>query len=227
MYKTFQLPIRSLFMCNFYIWSMNKILPLTMIFMFLVQSDLLSQDDFSDTDRGKINSEEILPYLQPGKMRMNLEMGSTLMYTGGLYHGLGTYISPGISYSVGSGFSLHSGLHLNMFSFVPEANLETSFHPAFTSALFYAGGSYKLTERVTLTGTAFKEMYRFSHEPANPMFKPVNYQGLLMGVDFILGENFFIQGQLEISNGFSPYRLYPSHPSGIRNNHPSGRSGLR
>lgn len=212
-------------MHNFYPFSLSKFLISVMVLFLTFSGNLLSQEESYVTDNS--DPKEIMPYLQPGKLRMNMEFGSMFMYSKGYGSVFGTFISPRITYPLGSRFSLHSGLKVNMFSHVAAGNFDNAGLPGFTSTLIYAGGSYKLSERVTLSGTGFKEINSFSHEHANPFFQPSNYKGLMMGVDWKLGENFFIQGQIEISNGASPFWFHPMNQPAFPGNHPFGRPGLR
>jgi hypothetical protein len=227
--KTFLKFNRYFSMHHFYPFSVNKFFLFVMVLFIASSGILLSQEqkEIPETDRKGVDPEEIMSYLESGKMRMNIEFGSMFMYSRGFGSGFGTFISPGISYPVGSRFSLHSGLKVNMFSHVTAGNFENAGLPGFTSTLIYAGGSYKLSERVSISGTGFKEISSFSTVQASSFFQPSNYKGLMMGVDWKLGENFFIQGQIEISNGASPFWFHPMNQPAFPRNHPFGRPGLR
>jgi hypothetical protein len=225
--KTFLKLNRCLTMNNLYPISVSKFFLLLLVLCLAFPAILRSQEEMTENVGDGIDPEEILPYLQPGKLKLNMEVGSMFMYSSGYGSVFGTFISPRITYPVGSRFSLHSGIKVNIFSHGAAGNFENVRLPGFTSSLFYAGGSYRLSDRVTISGAGFKEINSFSHAQANPFLQPSDYKGVMMGVDWKLGENFFIQGQIEISNGASPYWFHPMNQPLFPGNHPFGSPGLR
>jgi hypothetical protein len=207
-----------------YFQLVNRSFLLIVIFLFGFRSFLFTQEESPGTDLQRIEAEEILPYLQPGKLRMNMEFGSMFSYSKTFGSGVGTYIAPGIVYPVGKRFSVHSGLRYNTFyqGFAGD-NYDVALPGSF-SAMIYGGGTYRLSDRVTFSGTAFKEMNNYTHGQINPLFQSRDYKGLLMGVDLKFGENFFIQGQIEVSDGAKPYWLHQGNQSGFPQSRPFRRS---
>ena len=67
-------------------------------------------------------------------------------------------------------------------------------------------GDYRLSEKLTVSGTAYKQVDLFRLDHQNPSTRHFDYQGIIMGVNYQLGDNFFIHGEVEFSNGYN--RLY-------------------
>lgn len=171
------------------------------------------------TDDSEINHKEIADIIQKRKVRVNIEVGTTFGTTFGNGSYFGTYISPHVTVPVTNRFSLRTGGYF-LNSQALSNNNETSFYNPYnpfsnglTRTFVYVEGAYKLTENLTVTGAVYKEFNMFNKPPAGVVSGDYDYEGIIMGVDYKIGENVFIRGQVEFSNGRSPYNYSPFNRS--------------
>lgn len=157
---------------------------------------------------------DISSYLQKKKLSANIEFGTsfTSLRHGGSY--FSTYVAPQLQYRLNNKLSLHGGFE--MFNPMGEfgRNAERFADPFYgyglhPRSLIYAGGSYQLTQNIVLSGTAFREIRPFYNQDFRSPVIDNDYKGVIMGVDYKVGENMFIRGQVEISNGMAPYHYHP------------------
>jgi len=167
------------------------------------------------------NEDDIKSLIQKKKLKLNIELGTTFGTTFGNGSYFGTYLSPSISYPVSKRFTLSTGGYLLNTQGINQQS-EGVIYPynpfagSMTRTFLYIKGAYQLNENITLTGAAYKEFNVFNTPQPNTPGGNYNYEGFIMGVDYKLGDNVFIRGQVEISNGSSPYRYSPMHPASQR-----------
>ncbi len=167
----------------------------------------------------EFDEEEIENYIEKKKLRFNAEVG-TFFGTGfgsGSY--FGTYVSPHLSYKVSPKFTLSAGARLETTFMNPfnESDYSGYGYPGYYSpgSFVYVKGAYQLNDRLIVSGTVYKHFNLFSNpDPAYGGFEN-DYKGIIMGVDYKLGENVFIRGEIEISDGYRPYG-YPYSNPGFR-----------
>lgn len=175
-------------------------------------SAIINKEKASDFDE-----KEIASYLTEKKVKFGMDVGAFAGFGSHSGEFFGSYISPRVKYSLTPKFSLAvGGTIVNSYGslyYYPTA--ESSFtnpQANFTRSFLYASGAYKLTDRLIISGTVYKEINAFNQNPNGSKINSNDYHGMIMGVDYKIGENFFIQGQIEISN--DPYsRNY--HPGSI------------
>lgn len=169
-------------------------------------SAIIVKDSHSD-----FNEEEIESYLKENKMKFRLSAGAFAGTSFGSGEYFGTYVTPQINYRLSPKFTLTAGMTLtntfgNPYNYYlaeggngyPSAN--------FTRSFLYASGAYQLNERLVLSGTVYKAINLFNQNTFSTKSSAGDYQGMIMGVDYKIGKNIFIQGQIEISN--NPYQHY-------------------
>lgn len=169
-------------------------------------SAIVVKENHSDFD-----SEEIERYIADKKMKFGLDVGAFAgfsSYSGELF---GTYVSPKVNYRLTPKFSLTVGgtfvtAYGSPYNFSSNEGSFNNPQANFTRSFLYASGAYKLTDRLIISGTVYKEINAFNQYPNASKTNSNDYQGMIMGVDYKIGENFFIQGQIEISN--DPYSRY-------------------
>jgi hypothetical protein len=167
------------------------------------------------------HEEDIKSLIQKKKLKLNIEVGTTFGTTFGNGSYFGTYLSPNISYPVSKRFTVSTGGYLLNTQGLNQQS-EGVIYPynpfvgSMTRTFLYVKGAYRLNENITLTGAAYKEFNAFNAPQPNVPGGNYNYEGFIMGVDYQLGENVFIRGQVEFSNGNSPYRYSPMHPASQR-----------
>jgi len=83
----------------------------------------------------------------------------------------------------------------------------------FTNALVYLRGTYLVTDRLTLSGMAYKE---FTISDQSDFLNPYtrnNPQGIYLNADYRITDGVHIQAGFGYSRGYSPYSVYPGYGS--------------
>ncbi len=162
----------------------------------------------------EFDEEEIAEYIEEKKYKKKIELG-TFFGTGfGSGNYFGTYVAPHISYPLSKRFTLNAGARItNTFG---SSGYESGFYgpygyPAgnFTRSFVYVEGVYQVNSRLTVSGAAYKEFNLLN--PPSPLDNRYNFdsKGFIMGVDYRIGENIFIHGSIEVSDGPGYYRTNP------------------
>jgi hypothetical protein len=170
-------------------------------------------------DNKEFNEAEVADFIKEKKTNFHLTAGAFAGTSFGSGEYFGTYVSPEVSYRLSPKFTLSGGATIvNSFGnpyYYPMGEGSMS-QPASnqTRTLLFASGSYQLNKRLMISGTVYKEFSMFSHEPTSTRNYSDEYQGMIMGVDYKVGKNIFIQGQIEISNNPYSRHGYPSSSFG-------------
>ena len=148
------------------------------------------------------------------KPKFNISFGTNFASNFGGANYFGTFVSPHISYPVSNRFTLRVGgtftSPLGGTFNEPYANSFTNYYVGNLNRSFvYAEGAYQLNERVMLTGAVYKEIDLTRNPFPNNQAVSYDNKGMILGIDYKLGENVFIRGQVEISNGQNPYYYSP------------------
>lgn len=166
------------------------------------------------------NAKEIESHFKNRKLRFNLELGTSFGASNyGSY--FGTYVAPHFTFPLNHRFSLSAGGYFTGISTINHtenaAVFGSPYGAFFTRSFIYIEGAYRLNENLTITGTAYKEIDLFNPgHPSDPCYN-FDTRGFIMGVDYKIGDHVFIRGQVEISNGRSPYHSSPFlNPAGNR-----------
>ena len=181
-------------------------------FMFFLMTTAYCQVSPGDSVAG--NGQH---FFQPKKFGYGLTLGSQFTSVSGFGSGLSTYVTPHFSYnlnkrlSVGVGISIIQTNYFNTRSYAPN-ELTASGNGNFTSALIFVDGQYIVNERLTITGSAFKQ-FPITHDPLpyNP-FNPVSAngaQGIDFNVGYKVGNHMYIQAGFRYSEGLNPYYRDP------------------
>jgi hypothetical protein len=185
---------------------LNFVIPAWLFAQNQVQT---SSDDSLDLKRPtKIDKEEIAGYLAQKKPHISVTSGTMLLTGFGNGGYFGTYLAPDLSYPLTGKLKIHTGLMIaNYFGdgfFYPLSEGTYGYSTGnFTRRLIYAGGSYDINSKLTLSGTVYKEFNLFNSNPSSPEKNNFDYKGMIMGIDYKIGKNAVISGQIEISD--SPY----------------------
>ena len=189
--------------------------------------------DFNNSDsnlikkdkRSALNEAEIKAHLAEKKMKFRMEAGAFAGTSFGSGEFFGTYISPQLNYRLNPKFTLSTGMTItrtfgspHFYSSAdgvygyPSSNLTQTF--------LYASGAYQLNKRLVLSGTVYKEINLLDQQSSITNKNTADYHVMIMGVDYKIGNNVFIQGQIEISNNPYSRHSYPNSyfGNGYRNN---------
>jgi hypothetical protein len=186
-------------------------------FMAVSQVDIDSTGQVRDSvyldGTSDFSKDEIADYLKKKKMHAGIEAG-TLFGTGFGNRGyFGAFVFPHLSYPINPRFSLTTGIMISNYfgSNYLNSSAEGYHYPSgnMMHTLIYASGSYNLNERLTLSGTVYKEFSLLNHESSVSQQNNFDYKGFIMGVDYKVGKNMYFRGEIEISD--SPYRRQMYH----------------
>jgi len=208
------------------LWIMTRVITLIILIIPLLTNGQIA---LTEETAAKLNhsndyvgsgfdEKEIENYLKEQKLKLNLKAGAFFGTGFGSGEYYGTYVSPEINYRVSPRFTVKTGISvIQSFGTQPglmmyEATPGSPSAPS-TRSLIYASGTYKLNERLMISGTVYKSFNTFNGKSSNPASKIYDYQGVIMGIDYKVGRNIFIQGQIEFSD--SPYSRYSYPYSGF------------
>ena len=147
--------------------------------------------------------------LLKNKPDYQLQLGSMFSTTNGYGSGLSTYVAPSLGYDISKRFRINTGISIintSLFGVTPYYSWgnEQKASGNFTSALVFLNGQYKLNERFTLNGTAYKQFNLFSDPAVTPYSRMNDFQGFNMQVDYKATEHFHIQAGFGYSSGYLP-----------------------
>ncbi|MDP4282094.1 MAG: hypothetical protein Q8867_08085 [Bacteroidota bacterium] len=157
--------------------------------------------------------------LQRQKLSMHYTVGSSFTMTSGYGSGLTSWVSPTVSYPVNSRFSVHAGLTIMnttlygyrpyYYSVLENSPLNTKYSGNISSAMISFSGSYKVNDRLTITGSAYKQFPLYSNPSKNPYYTP-DVKGMYMNVGYKILDNMYIQAGFGFQKGgvygdYSPF----------------------
>ncbi|QNE40132.1 hypothetical protein F1C16_11475 [Hymenobacter sp. NBH84] len=178
---------------------------------FLSASPLLAQTPMVVPMAAEV--EAPLIGLQANRTSYQLNIGTT--FAGGL--GSAMHISPRVTHQLGKRFFVFGGMTY-MRSFInpayyagitqpatPADALSTTSFTASNRYFIYGGGTYLVSPRLALTGTAWKDM----SPTVNPYagFGSMG-QGMSMRADYRLTENLTVSGGVRMASGVGYAPLY-------------------
>ncbi len=163
---------------------------------------------------GDFDEEEIADYIQEKKLKLNFELGSFFGTSFGSGNYFGTYVAPHVSYPVSKKFTLSTGVRIT--SIIGGSGNESGFYSPYSypggnlsSSFVYVEGVYQVNSRLRVSGAAYKE-FNLTNS-SSPIDNRYNFdsKGFIMGVDYRIGENVFIHGSIEVSDGPAYNRMSP------------------
>ena len=184
--------------------------------------NLFSQIVMNDTAR-----EQGLHFFQKGKVDYGLNLGSEFSSVSGFGSALNTSVAPHFYYNVNKRFRIGGGISMtttNYFNAKPwfAGESPAPSNGSFTTGGIFISGQYLVSDRLTLSGSAFKlfpvTRDPLSYNPFNPISKN-GAQGVNFNVDYKVGEHVHIQAGFRYSQGISPYHY------GTYNSDPFGQGG--
>jgi hypothetical protein len=154
---------------------------------------------------------------QPKKFNYGVTLGSQFASVSGYGSALNTFVTPRISYnvnkrlSIGGGVSLIQSNYFNARSYGYNEPARGS-NGNFTSAMIFVEGQYLVNDRLTVYGSAFKQLPVTKDPlPYNP-FNPVSArgaQGIDFNVGYRVGDHMYIQAGFHYIDGVNPYSSGP------------------
>ena len=181
-----------------------------MILGFLIVSLSLAMGQLpaSDTD-----SIEPFRDFQGKRLKNSLNIGSEFSSVAGFGSALTTWVSPGISYGITPRIRLGGGFTVattNYFGARPWFGTEENnvSNGNFTTATLYVNGLWAVNDRLTIFGSAFKQIPITKDPlPYNPFNRTSQKgaQGVDFNIGYKIGDNFYFQAGFRYSEGINPW----------------------
>lgn len=162
------------------------------------------------------HSSDDQPLLDPGAFHLDVSLGSGFSRMAGYGSFLSQYIAPSASFRFSDRFSLQGGLVIsyNMMnptgSFTGTGNFP-GMNGAFTSYVLYAGGSYRLSPNILLSGTVYKTFSDPGFMDRMQMTDYPNFSGMSMSLDYKITPSLSFGASFRYDN----QPLYPYPGQGI------------
>jgi hypothetical protein len=182
------------------------------VFLLLTLTPVFCQ--VMENDSAVNNGER---FFQPKKFDYHLTLGSQFTSASGFGSALNTYVTPHFSYSLNKRFSIGGGISIIQTNYFNARsyfrNEQTSGYSGnFTSAMIFVDGTYIVNKRLTIYGSAYKQL-PISKDPLpyNP-FNPVSAkgaQGINFNVGYKVGEHIHIEAGFRYSEGVNPFYTDP------------------
>ena len=194
-----------------------------LILLSFVFVNAQNNDDYFNPDdpilkNGIENTSKNEDAKNKSKLKYNLTAGTSIGsgFNGG--SAVNTYLAPSILYPVNEKFSIEAGVMYNkgfynnysMYNYYGE-NIGTNKINGNTDQLFfYAKGRYKLTEKLTITGAAYKSTVinnntNIEGVKTNPNAFNLESSGYSLGFIYKMSEHTSLEFNMNYSKGASPY----------------------
>jgi len=152
----------------------------------------------------------ILPLHQ---LHVGVQVGSQFTTTSGYGSAFSTFLSPTLTYKVSKRFLLSGGISVvntslygvkPFYSYPSEAPIP-GFSGNITQTTLWVSGQYLLSDRITLTGTAYKTVDALGNNPVNSPYYNNNPQGASLRVGYKINDFMHIEAGFGYSRGFNDY----------------------
>ena len=184
-------------------------------FLFVEGNAQLSRIDSIPSAPGDAHHYTSLPL---HKLHVGIQAGTEFMTTSGYGSGFSTFLSPTLTYPVSKKFMASGGfsiINTSLYGFKPYYSFpeERSYSGNITQAMLWVSGQYLLSDRVTITGTAYKTIDIFGEKLRNSSFYKNNPQGVYLNIGYKISDNMHIEAGFGYSRGSKGYSFgYPYSP---------------
>jgi len=152
---------------------------------------------------------------QPGKIGWGVTLGSEFSAISGYGSGINSFVAPYFSYNLNKRLQLGGGISFIQTNYFKtrawfQGEQKQTISGNFSNAIIFVNGQYLVNERLTISGSAYKQFPAGQDPlPYNP-FSPVSSrgaQGINFDMGYRIGDHMYIQAGFRYSDGRSPY--YP------------------
>jgi hypothetical protein len=167
-------------------------------------SQVTAQDTLPPSANSPVNPSQVSSH---NKLKVNVTVGTEFWTAPHYTSGIATYLTTGLSYPVSKRFSVGGGIGvINTTPVGSHATYGEYYgNTGSTNALIYVTGQYLLSQRLTVTGTLFKEFSIFSNSPQNQHYQNNLPQGGYMKINYKINDFMQIEAGVGYSRGVSPY----------------------
>lgn len=191
----------------------------SLLLLFTESYSQVNQNDTlppSATATANTTNNNILPLHQ---LHVGVQLGSVFATTSGYGSGFSTYLSPTLTYPVSRRFIISGGISVvntqlygvKPFYLFAEGSSLPGFTGNLTQTTLWVSGQYLLSDRITLTGTAFKTI-NLSGQPVNSPFFNSNPQGGYLNIGYKVSNSVHIDAGFGYTKGYSGYYYNPYNP---------------
>ena len=158
---------------------------------------------------------------RPKKPDFHVTLGMDFSTASGYGSGFTQYVVPTVSYPIGKRFLISGGLviaNTNYFNARPlySGDMFQPYNGHYTSLTLFGSGTYFVNDKLTISGSFYKEFpvsgQQLSYSPYYPISKQGS-QGFSVQAQYRIGKHMFIQAGFEMNQGYDPYNINPYAPS--------------
>ncbi len=200
-----------------------KYIYIILILLSFVFVNAQNNDDYFNPDdpilkNGIENNSEKNDSKTKPKLKYNLTAGTSIGsgFNGG--NAINTYIAPSILYPINNKLSIEAGVMYNkgfynnygIYNYYGENTAINKINGNTDQLFFYAKARYKLSEKLTITGAAYKSTVINNNTnnnaiKTNPNAFNLENTGYSLGFIYKMSEHTSLEFQMNYSNNNSPY----------------------
>ena len=181
----------------------------------MLAGSIYAQDTEFGQNAKETEQTETQPLQQGFSPDVSVSLGSSFASFAPGYNSFGTFIAPEICFPVSNRFAISTGIgYSSIFYNTPGDHFSNNQPMQYGS--IYLSGSYKMNEKLTISGTGYKTFLlnppKQLDEKNRQSFDNRN-QGVILNLDYKVTENFRINASFQFhqQNG-SPYNnMYPGY----------------
>ena len=155
-------------------------------------------------------------YFNPSNLKQNNVSGKWGVNAGafgGSFNGngyFGSFIAPNYNVDLTKKLSIQAGIIFSSFNFSNKfsENNSNRFN-SLNGTFFYTQGSYKISNKVFLTGGAYTSLNNAPKNNINPAFYN-EVKGGKLGIGYIFNEHSSMYFEIQLNKGNSPFNTYSS-----------------
>ena len=176
------------------------------LFFFLVSVSLLGQQFGSNVVGSGTDDqpEQFVAQKKGFSPHVSVSLGSSFTNFGSGYNAFSTFIMPEFTFPVTEKFAVRAGFGYSTL-FYPNSGFENPAQSLNQYGSVYVSGLYRVTEKFTIAGTAFKTFPLSEQTPqANPRVLDFSNEGIMVDMQYKFSDTF------SINAGFS-YQKYNTY----------------
>ncbi len=141
-------------------------------------------------------------FARTGNPDVNLQLGSSFLFMGKENYGFRNYVRPGISYDLSQRFRLTTGIQFSSERYIFSGNTSEGnlFEKPYNRVSVFASGEYLINEKVSVFGTAIKDLNSPQFRPMHPLAQDFNYRSLSVGMNYRLSNNIHLGAEIRFNN---------------------------
>lgn len=155
------------------------------------------------------------------KIRYNISLGTSFS-TGGFYgNAIRSWVAPEINYRVSNKLDLRFGVvatnnYMTNTDVLYGTNEGVNKSSSWGSYLVYAGGTYYVNEKLTISGTIMKNFDQSPDWIGVSPYSNNDFESASMSFSYKISDSFHIGADIRINRGGNPYMYSPNQPFGFQ-----------